>query len=297
MKKRNEIKGPTPRIQLPYVSSEDAAWMAGWISADGCIGDKNSRGSLGSPTVKFKLVDKDPLDRFVEILNKGSVSGPHDPTGLGKKQTYSLSYTSHFASAIIHRVWPWLSSRRQKRYNEIVSRWNAYSGHGHKLTDKDVVQIKEEFKTPYHGQGVDLAKRFNVSNGMIGHIKKGITWKDEEPPKKVIYLAGAMRKIKFYNFLAFFAKEKELLADGWFVINPAQYDMDNGIDPFKFPADFDWSQEPKGRLREIARRDVLAIIDRCDAIYLMKGWEDSVGATAELAIAKWLQLTIIYQED
>ncbi len=113
---------------------------------------------------------------------------------------------------------------------------------------------------------------------------------------KTIYLAGRMRGFQYYNFPRFFDKEFELAQDGWQVINPAQMDLDVGIDPYSFPDDFDWSHEPTGGIRDIVRRDCLAIINKCDAIYLMKGWEDGCGTLAEHALAKWLGLEIIEEE-
>lgn len=35
----------------------------------------------------------------------------------------------------------------------------------------------------------------------------------------------------------------------------------------------------------------------CDAIYMLRGWQDSKGATAEHAVAKWIGLEIIYQGE
>ena len=114
---------------------------------------------------------------------------------------------------------------------------------------------------------------------------------------KTIYIAGRMRGIPYYNFPAFFDKEFELAHEGWQVINPAQLDLDAGIDPYKFPEDYDWAQEPQGCLRDIIRRDCLAIINKCDAIYMMKGWQGGRGTIAEHALAEWLGLEIVEEDN
>jgi len=110
--------------------------------------------------------------------------------------------------------------------------------------------------------------------------------------KDRIYIAGPMRHKEFYNFPAFFAAEDLLEKRGWEVVNPAAIDLDNGIDPMAFPEDHDWDREPDGvDINGIIVRDVAGVIS-CDAIYLLPGWENSTGAKAELAIAKWAGLDI-----
>jgi hypothetical protein len=94
------------------------------------------------------------------------------------------------------------------------------------------------------------------------------------------YVAGPMRGYPLYNFPAFFSTAASLRADGWNVLNPAEHDMANGFDPSKtldeqtngfslFQA-FDWD---------------LKAVAEADAIVLLPGWENSQGATTELAVA------------
>jgi len=113
----------------------------------------------------------------------------------------------------------------------------------------------------------------------------------------VIYIAGPMRGYKHYNFPAFDAAKKELESDGSTVISPADLDRDSGFDETNFPEDWDWGTTASSfPLKDAARRDVDAIFDS-DAIYLLDGWQDSTGANAELALARWLGLEIIKQTD
>ena len=41
----------------------------------------------------------------------------------------------------------------------------------------------------------------------------------------------------------------------------------------------------------------LEILRRCDAIYMLKGWQDSVGARQELELAIELNKEVIYEEE
>lgn len=42
---------------------------------------------------------------------------------------------------------------------------------------------------------------------------------------------------------------------------------------------------------------LLGDLASCDAIYMLRGWQNSKGATAEHAVAKWIGLEIIYQGE
>lgn len=76
-----------------------------------------------------------------------------------------------------------------------------------------------------------------------------------------IYIAGPMTGLPDYNRAAFNAKEGELSAKGWKVLNPAkigdlpEYDMYWPINK--------------------------AMLDGANAIYMLDGWEGSKGACAE----------------
>ena len=79
------------------------------------------------------------------------------------------------------------------------------------------------------------------------------------------------------------------------IVNPADLDRDLGFDPTTLPADHDWLSPPDGfSLRKIVRRDIKHLT-RCEAIYLLKGWERSIGAQAEKAVADWLQLHTLFE--
>jgi len=91
-----------------------------------------------------------------------------------------------------------------------------------------------------------------------------------------VYLAGPMRGIKDLNFSAFDAAKKKLQSQGYEVISPADLDREHGTSD----------------ARGYAKRDTAAILT-CNAIYLLKGWETSAGASAEFMLARWIGLDII----
>ena len=93
--------------------------------------------------------------------------------------------------------------------------------------------------------------------------------------RKVIYIAGPIMGVKGYR-KAFNDAEKRLIKQGWETCSPVNIIADD--------------------IRAVMALE-LDFIARCaDAIYMLKGWECSLGAQAEWALARALGLQIIYQE-
>lgn len=106
---------------------------------------------------------------------------------------------------------------------------------------------------------------------------------------RTVYVAGPMRGYDQFNFKAFDAAAERLRADGWTVLSPAEHDRQTGFDETKNSLDgFD--------MHAAFRWDVLAILN-ADAIYMLAGWEASEGANIELAVAKAIGLTVIYEVE
>ena len=107
-----------------------------------------------------------------------------------------------------------------------------------------------------------------------------------------------MRGIKYYNFPAFDEARDMLMSEGWDVLSPADLDRNEaGFDAMKLPPDTDWSLVPEGfSLDECIERDINAI-KHSDALYMLDGWENSTGATAEFGLAKWWMKDILYQSE
>jgi hypothetical protein len=92
-----------------------------------------------------------------------------------------------------------------------------------------------------------------------------------------IYVAGPMRGYEDFNFPAFNEAAEILRGNGWTVINPV-----------------DVNPDPKTPYSECMRKDIAALVT-CDAIFMLKGWGESKGATLEFAVAEALELKIYYE--
>tara|TARA_Y100001963_G_scaffold146162_1_gene220719 strand:- start:3261 stop:3611 length:351 start_codon:yes stop_codon:yes gene_type:complete len=103
--------------------------------------------------------------------------------------------------------------------------------------------------------------------------------------KLKIYIAGPMSGYPSHNWEAFDAKEEQLAAAGWDVVNPAKMDREMGFDP-KELGEYEYE--------DAARRDIEAL-EKCDAIYLMHNFQFSKGACWERALAKKWGLKRYYE--
>lgn len=105
--------------------------------------------------------------------------------------------------------------------------------------------------------------------------------------KRVIYVAGPYRADSAYgvyqNIRKAEAKAVELWQEGWIVLCPH---LNSQLFEHMMP-----------NANEVCLAGGLVLVERCDAIYMMSGWESSVGSKAELEVAKKNNLEIIYEEE
>jgi hypothetical protein len=117
-----------------------------------------------------------------------------------------------------------------------------------------------------------------------------------------IYLAGPMSGIPYMNFPAFKFHRERLRAWGHEVFCPAENDINKyGVDfsgeaPDGSPAQLAALQRKYGlNIRSVLKDDLVFICDHAEAVYFMKGWENSVGAGAEFATAKAVRAKFFYE--
>lgn len=137
--------------------------------------------------------------------------------------------------------------------------------------------------------GASPAKIDRTIDQMVEQVTKGIPLKDSIqsmvdclnralPPQvkahpKKIYIAGPMTGHEDFNRPAFNDADSVLSGCGNVILNPAIL--------------------PDGLSQPEYMQICLAMVMCADAIYLLKGWENSKGAMAELSLAEKLNLEII----
>lgn len=127
-------------------------------------------------------------------------------------------------------------------------------------------------------------RTYNPNLHLTEEIVEDYTMLDERP-RKTVYIAGPMtaHRDRHYNFPVFYASQGLLEMLGYRVHNPARMDMDTGKAAFS-PFEGRVVTSSEFTLADAMRRDIKIIAD-CDAIVLLKGWEDSTGARKELRVA------------
>ena len=89
-----------------------------------------------------------------------------------------------------------------------------------------------------------------------------------------------------HNYEAF-DRIRDVLEYDWEVVSPVDMNRDVGFDPNK-------NYVTPEFIQDAIRRDIEAILE-VDALYALNGWENSKGATAEVAIAKWRDIPVFYE--
>jgi hypothetical protein len=100
---------------------------------------------------------------------------------------------------------------------------------------------------------------------------------------KIIYLSGPMSGYPEANYPAFRAAAKRLRAEGHRVYNPSEFPHAGPQDTFPLRAAF------------AAYCSFICL--EADSIYLLAGWERSLGVSAELALAKNCGLDVVELPD
>lgn len=111
-----------------------------------------------------------------------------------------------------------------------------------------------------------------------------------------LYLAGPMRGYENFNFPAFDYAAAKLREVGFEVFSPAENDRKTiGGENFVNKTGDEKELEAKTgfNIRKALRDDTHYICVHADGIALLPGWEKSVGAVAEHALARALGHTII----
>lgn len=93
------------------------------------------------------------------------------------------------------------------------------------------------------------------------------------------YISGPMTGMPDFNFPAFFAAAAKLRDAGLHAVNPAELNTDQNLSWYA-----------------CMRKDIAALVE-CDTILMLKGWEQSAGATLEHHIATRLGMAVVFEEE
>lgn len=125
--------------------------------------------------------------------------------------------------------------------------------------------------------------------------------------KQVVYITGPMRGYENFNAANFDRVRFILEGCGYTVISPTDMDRIAGLDLFNFDektlkrlTENGWMDSGMD-IDEIVKRDIGVVLNlnkgRGDFLFALVGAENSTGATAEIAVAKFRQLSVLYEHN
>jgi hypothetical protein len=107
-----------------------------------------------------------------------------------------------------------------------------------------------------------------------------------------VYLCGPMRGYPAWNAAAFDRYAAEWKLEGHTVLSPVARDRLQGLDPAVASREELAAKSRDGVwMRQVIAEDVEMICE-VDALAVLPGWETSIGATVEVALALFLRLPI-----
>lgn len=145
---------------------QNLAWAAGLFEGEGSI-SANGR-------MRIKMTDRDVLILFRLVVQCGTVHGPYQPSGLGKKLVYEWTVQGKDAFDLMADFQLFMGERRSKRIIEVLE--TKYNKKHKKLSPKDVQSIRERISAGVHGINRALAEEYGVSDGLISAIKHRRMW-------------------------------------------------------------------------------------------------------------------------
>lgn len=118
---------------------------------------------------------------------------------------------------------------------------------------------------------------------------------------KTIYISGKMgeKRLSKATIEKFKKAQEKMLAEGWSVINPANPQFQNEAQIHVSVEEKKWVDLEFGHFDWYSWMLLwdLHNLALCEAIYMLKDWKDSPGATAEHAYAKACGKIIFYEEE
>lgn len=114
----------------------ELAWAAGFFDGEGYIGCKKD----GTVRLSIDQINKAPLNRFQKAVGGlGTVTGPHPPSGLGKRWQYDYEVANGRAIQVFKLIEPYLCEIKVEQGTDAIIK-------------SDTIRAAKPTKQPYiHG--------------------------------------------------------------------------------------------------------------------------------------------------
>ena len=102
---------------------DDFSWLVGIIEGEGCISiSRHNKTEKSDPVFEVAMTDEDVIQKVAHLLNheyRSYVPPGRTVDGQPYKTAHKVKFQGRKAMAIIDIIYPHMSSRRQKRIDEV----------------------------------------------------------------------------------------------------------------------------------------------------------------------------------
>lgn len=153
----------------------------------------------------------------------------------------------------------------------IIKVVRKYAINRNHLSEKEIDDIPYDILIENHGSISDMKQQLET---------KLLPYRNKLPNALSIYISGPISSCENYNYDSFIKAKERLDAKGYKTYNP--------LDISPISADKTWG--------DYMRVDIITMLQYCNAIYMLKGWETSKGASLEKLLAEELGIPVYYEE-
>jgi hypothetical protein len=111
---------------MQHWTREDLAWAGGFLEGEGSFRANTSRRENGKSwvtlTVDVVQVNREPLEKLLQIFPFGKIYGPYTHSGKGTRLPHYryIVHSLNTGQAIIAAIWPWLSAKRRTQATNAI---------------------------------------------------------------------------------------------------------------------------------------------------------------------------------
>lgn len=120
------LTGKSPPCDYIGVREIELAWAAGFVDGEGCFTAWKRKKDRGYGLIfSTNQVDPRPLQRLVDALGMGTVSGPFSPPSHKGRPFYTVRLYQKNTWKMVELLWPYLSEPKKEQINRVVDKVNA----------------------------------------------------------------------------------------------------------------------------------------------------------------------------
>lgn len=111
------------------MTRDDLFYIAGLLEGEGCFTwqrcSRNGKDiSYGGVLIDVKMVDKDIIDRYRQIVGATANQQKHKPSTPNSQTQYGQRISGHAAASLMRELLPLMGVRRSNRIRFLLEKWD-----------------------------------------------------------------------------------------------------------------------------------------------------------------------------